>query len=207
MDRKGESASSFAKPGVTRMRSVESIPLAPSRQHLVLVGFFLLLAGLPSWARADEPPPNVLLITIDTLRADRLGCYGYEKARTPNIDRLAVDGVRFEKAYTPVPITLPAHAVMFTGAYPMRIGMHDFSGNRLGADQPVLAAMLREQGYATAGIVGSAVLDSRFGFDRGFDFYYDEFDFSRLNRPCSKESSTSRLWASCRLGFQRPLTS
>ena len=163
------------------MRSVESSPVARSRQHLFLVGFFLVLAGLPSWVRADEPPPNVLLITIDTLRADRLGCYGYEKARTPNIDSLAVDGVRFEKAYTPVPITLPAHAVMFTGAYPMRIGMHDFSGNRLGADQPVLAAMLREQGYATAGIVGAAVLDSRFGLDRGFDFYYDEFDFSRLD--------------------------
>jgi len=89
--------------------------------------------------------------------------------------------VRFTRAYTPVPVTLPAHAVMFTGSYPMRTGMHDFSGNRLSAGQPTLASLLRNQGYATAGIVGSAVLDSRFGLNQGFEFYYDHFDFSRLD--------------------------
>jgi len=128
-----------------------------------------------------KEPPNVLLITIDTLRADHLGCYGYRQIRTPNIDSLALEGVRFEKAYTPVPITLPAHAAIFTGSYPMRTGIHDFSGNRLSSDQTTLASLLRSQGYATAGIVGSAVLDSRFGLNRGFDFYYDHFDFSRLD--------------------------
>lgn len=130
---------------------------------------------------AAEDRPNLLLITLDTVRADHLGCYGYKKVRTPHIDGLAAAGARFERAYTPVPITLPAHAVMFTGKYPMAIGMHDFSGNRLGAEHPTLAGLLREQGYATAGIVGSAVLDARFGLARGFDYYYDNFDFSRLD--------------------------
>lgn len=152
-----------------------------SRSTLLSVGLFLCCAVVSSGIATGKEPPNVLLITIDTLRADHLGCYGYRQIRTPNIDSLALEGVRFEKAYTPVPITLPAHAAIFTGSYPMRTGIHDFSGNRLSSGQPTLASLLRSQGYATAGIVGSAVLDSRFGLNRGFDFYYDHFDFSRLD--------------------------
>jgi arylsulfatase A-like enzyme/Flp pilus assembly protein TadD len=124
---------------------------------------------------------NVVLITIDTVRADHLGCYGYKLIETPHLDALAASGVRFLNAFTPVPITLPAHSVMLTGTYPMRTGMHDFSGNRLNSSQPTLATLLHAKGYATAAVVGSAVLDSRFGLNRGFDFYYDHFDFSRLD--------------------------
>jgi len=124
--------------------------------------------------------PNLVLITIDTVRADHIGCYGYKGIKTPNIDALAADGTRMERAYTPVPITLPSHAVMFTGTYPMKTGMHDFSGNTLGAEQQTLASVLKQHGYDTGAVVGSAVLDSRFGLNRGFDFYYDHFDFSRL---------------------------
>jgi arylsulfatase A-like enzyme/tetratricopeptide (TPR) repeat protein len=138
-----------------------------------------LLAAL-AWAANPPVPPNVVLITVDTLRADHLGCYGYKDIRTPNMDALAADGVRFEQAYTPVPITLPSHTVMFTGTYPMANGMHDFSGNRLNQSQPTLASVLKEKGYTTGAVVASAVLDSRFGLNRGFDFYYDHFDFSRL---------------------------
>jgi arylsulfatase A-like enzyme/Flp pilus assembly protein TadD len=139
------------------------------------------VAVLPSaGANGPEPALNVIVITIDTLRADHLRCYGYKQVRTPNIDSLASDGVRFERAYTPVPITLPAHTVIFTGTYPTLNGMHDFSGNRLGPRQPTLASILREQGYATGAVVASAVLDSRFGLNWGFDFYYDHFDFNRL---------------------------
>jgi len=116
-----------------------------------MLGLFIILAVSPSRTASPNQPPNVLFITIDTLRADHLGCYGYRKIETPNIDRLAAEGVRFTRAYTPVPVTLPAHAVMFTGSYPMRTGMHDFSGNRLSAGQPTLASLLRNQGYATAG--------------------------------------------------------
>ncbi|HEX6504690.1 MAG TPA: sulfatase-like hydrolase/transferase [Terriglobales bacterium] len=124
--------------------------------------------------------PNVVVITIDTLRADHLGCYGYKQIHTPNIDGLAADSARFERAYTPVPITLPSHTVIFTGTYPALNGMHDFSGNRLGPQQQTLAAVLKENGYTTGAVVASAVLDSRFGLNRGFDYYYDHFDFNRL---------------------------
>jgi arylsulfatase A-like enzyme/Flp pilus assembly protein TadD len=142
----------------------------------------LSVTGLPlnTVAAANKSAPNVIVITIDTLRADHLGCYGYKRLRTPNIDSLAADGVRFERAYTPVPITLPAHTVIFTGTYPTLNGMHDFSANRLGAQPPTLAALLRDKGYATGAVVASGVLDSRFGLNRGFDFYYDHFDFNRL---------------------------
>ena len=120
------------------------------------------------------------MITIDTLRADHLGCYGYKQIRTPNIDALAADGARFERAFTVVPVTLPSHTVMLTGTYPMMSGMHDFSANKLSPQQPTLASVLKQNGYATGAVIGAAVLDSRFGLNQGFDFYYDHFDFSRL---------------------------
>jgi arylsulfatase A-like enzyme/tetratricopeptide (TPR) repeat protein len=146
----------------------------------LLASFGLLLAASPGALRASGPPPNVILITIDTLRADHLGCYGDAAIQTPNIDALARDGARFQHAFTPVPITLPSHTVMMTGTYPTASGMHDFSGNKLGASQATLAGVLHDAGYATGAVVASAVLDSRFGLNRGFDFYYDHFDFNRL---------------------------
>src|SRR5437867_200546 len=124
--------------------------------------------------------PNVVFITIDTLRADHLGCYGYKEIRTPNIDSLAAEGFRFERAYTSVPVTLPSHTVIFTGTYPMLSGIHDFAANKLNPNQPTLASVLMKEGYTTGAVIGSAVLDSRFGLNHGFDFYYDHFDFNRL---------------------------
>ena len=152
---------------------------------------FLLTATLLFWTAsvlgAPVAPPNVVLITIDTLRADHLGCYGYQHIRTPNIDALAGDSARFERAYTAVPVTLPSHTVMFTGTYPMLSGMHDFAANKLSPTQPTLASVLKEHGYATAAVIGSAVLDSRFGLNHGFDFYYDHFDFNRLQESNLEE--------------------
>jgi arylsulfatase A-like enzyme/Tfp pilus assembly protein PilF len=146
--------------------------------------FLILLAALacavcPIFAAAP-PQPNVVIITIDTLRADHLGCYGYKNIKTPNIDALASDSIRFEHAFTAVPVTLPSHSSIFTGTYPMLSGMHDFSANKLSPTQPTLASVLKDNGYATAAVIASAVLDSRFGLNHGFDFYYDHFDFSRL---------------------------
>ncbi|PYX86015.1 MAG: hypothetical protein DMG68_16630 [Acidobacteria bacterium] len=152
------------------------VPL--QRYFLRLLAAIFALVSL-SWAAA-KTPANVVVITIDTLRADHLGCYGYKQVHTPNIDALAASGVKFERAFTPVPITLPSHTVIFTGTYPTLNGMHDFSGNRLGAQPPTLASTLKENGYATGAVVASAVLDSRFGLNRGFDFYYDHFEFNRL---------------------------
>lgn len=124
--------------------------------------------------------PNVILITLDTVRADHVGCYGYKNIKTPAIDSLAADGIRFERAYATNPTTLPSHSTILTGTYPMLHGMHDFSGNKLSPMQPTLATIFKQQGYATGAVIGAAVLDSRFGLNNGFDLYYDDFDFSRL---------------------------
>src|SRR5262249_31173335 len=146
--------------------------------------FLLLIAFAAAQVAAQSPEKsatNVVLITIDTLRADHVGCYGYRQIKTPNLDSLAADGARFTRAFTPVPVTLPSHTAMLTGTYPMLSGVHDFAANKLSPEQPTLATVLKRAGYATGAVVGSAVLDSRFGLNQGFDFYYDHFDFSRLD--------------------------
>jgi len=148
------------------------------RLIVLLLGFAALQVAAQ---RPSKPAPNVVLITIDTLRADHVGCYGYKQIKTPNIDALAADGVRFERAFAVVPVTLPSHTSMLTGTYPMLSGMHDFSGNKLSPLQPTLASVLKQAGYQTGAVVASAVLDSRFGLNQGFDFYYDHFDFNRLD--------------------------
>src|SRR5207245_2053975 len=122
---------------------------------LWIAGFLLMC---PYLLAAAKRAPNVVFITVDTLRADHLSCYGYKQIRTPNIDALASDSVRFEHAYTPVPVTLPAHTVIFTGTYPTLSGMHDFSGNKLNPSQATLASVLKQQGYTTGAVIGSAVL-------------------------------------------------
>ncbi len=155
-------------------------PMASAFRRLILIlavpAAFSAVAQVPA-----KPALNVVLITIDTLRADHVGCYGYKQIKTPNIDALAGDGARFERAFAVVPVTLPSHSTMLTGTYPMLSGMHDFSGNKLSPLQPTLASVLKQAGYQTAAVVSAAVLDSRFGLNQGFDFYYDHFDFSRLD--------------------------
>jgi arylsulfatase A-like enzyme/Flp pilus assembly protein TadD len=154
--------------------------MVPTFRRFILI--LTLLSALHATAQTPaKPAPNVVLITIDTLRADHVGCYGYKHIKTPNIDGLAADGVRFERAFAVVPVTLPSHSSMLTGTYPMLSGMHDFSGNKLSPLQPTLASVLKQAGYQTGAVIGSAVLDSRFGLNQGFDFYYDHFEFSRLD--------------------------
>ncbi|MBZ5563759.1 MAG: sulfatase-like hydrolase/transferase [Acidobacteriia bacterium] len=152
--------------------------------HSRFTTVFALLAlchlGSHALLRAADALPNVIVITIDTLRADHLGCYGDRQVQTPNIDALAASSARFSQAYSPVPITLPAHTALFTGSFPMATGIHDFSGNKLPASAVTLAKVLKERGYTTAAFIGAAVLDSRFGLNLGFDTYFDHFDFSRL---------------------------
>jgi arylsulfatase A-like enzyme/Tfp pilus assembly protein PilF len=118
----------------------------------------------------------VILISIDTLRADHLGCYGYGAARTPNIDALAADGALFENAATAAPLTLPAHSSIFTGRTPLRHGIVDNFGFRLPASETTLAEKLKAEGLATGGFAGAFVLDARFGIAQGFDTYFDRFD-------------------------------
>ena len=116
---------------------------------------------------------NVLLITIDTLRADRLGCYGYQKIETPHIDKLAQEGVLLENNIADVPLTLPSHASMLTGTYVLYHNVRDNGNFILRKKYQTIAEMLKEYGYNTSAFVSAFVVDSRFGLDQGFDYYYD----------------------------------
>ncbi len=140
---------------------------------------FILAATLT--ACTHEPPPaptapssprHVLLITIDTLRADHIGAYGYAAARTPNLDRLAREGIRFDRAYAVAPITLTSHASLMTGRYPPGHGARH-NGMRLDLKTPTLAEAFAAAGYATAAFVAAFPLDRRFGLIKGFQTYGD----------------------------------
>jgi arylsulfatase A-like enzyme/Flp pilus assembly protein TadD len=120
---------------------------------------------------AQAASPNVVLITIDTLRADRVGCYGYRQARTPNLDALAREGVMFRTAVSSVPLTLPSHCSILTGTYPTVHGVRDNLGYTMGDSPPTLATILKQRGYSTAAFVGADVLDPQRGLNRGFDTY------------------------------------
>lgn len=119
--------------------------------------------------------PNVLIITVDTLRADRLGVYGNKDGLTPSIDALAKDGVVFDHAVAQVPLTLPSHAAVFTGTYPFHNGVEDFTGQPLSGKFRTLAESFKANGYATGAVVSSFVLDRSWGLARGFDSYDDAF--------------------------------
>ena len=124
----------------------------------------------------SSPAPDVYLITIDTLRADHVHCYGYDGIQTPAIDSLARDGIRFTEAFTPSPITNTAHTSILTGLLPSVHGVTNF-GIPLATTYPTWAELLKQKGYQTAGFIGAVILDSRTlspGLDRGFD-YYDNF--------------------------------
>jgi choline-sulfatase len=139
--------------------------------------FFAVLLG----ACAGQPGarPNILLITLDTTRADHLGAYGNRRARTPNLDRLAASGVLFERAITAAPLTLPAHASLLTGRYPFTHGVRNNGSFTLGEATPTLAGALHAAGYRTAAFVSAFVLDHRYGLARGFDRYDDRLDLER----------------------------
>jgi arylsulfatase A-like enzyme/Flp pilus assembly protein TadD len=119
---------------------------------------------------------NVVLITIDTLRADRIGAYGYAGAKTPTIDTLAGEGVLFRNAAAAAPLTLPSHTTILTGMHPHRHGVRNNGAGALADDVPTLASMLSSAGYRTGAFVGAFVLDHRFGLSRGFDVYDDEIE-------------------------------
>lgn len=124
---------------------------------------------------------NLLVVTLDTTRADRLGAYGKATASTtPVFDRLAGDGVLFEQAMTSAPLTLPAHATMFTGHFPPQHGVRDNGGFFLDPSATTLAERLKARGYQTGAFVGAFVLDSKWGLDQGFDHYADDFDLSKV---------------------------
>jgi arylsulfatase A-like enzyme/Tfp pilus assembly protein PilF len=123
---------------------------------------------------------NVVLITLDTLRADALGVYGNKEVRTPNLNALAGGGVVFEQAMTSAPLTLPAHSTIMTGQFPPRHGVRDNGGFFLGPDQVTMAEILSGQGFKSGATVGAFVLDSKWGLDQGFAAYQDDFDMTNV---------------------------
>jgi len=128
---------------------------------------------------APAPPPrvatNVLIITVDTLRADRVGIYGATNIETPNMDRLAHEGAWAPQSDAPVPLTRPSHVSLFTGRYPSEHGIRDNLSAPLNADVPLLSGIFQQAGFATAAFVASSVLDRQSGLARGFDVYSDRF--------------------------------
>jgi arylsulfatase A-like enzyme len=148
-------------------------PRLPAPRALVACALALLAAiALASCTRETPPatPPSLLLISIDTLRADHLGAYRYDRPTSPSIDALAAGGALFERAYAPSSWTLPSHASMLSGASPYRHGAVT-QRHAIRAEVPMLAERLRDHGYATAGIISAPFLGRRFGFARGFDVF------------------------------------
>jgi arylsulfatase A-like enzyme/Tfp pilus assembly protein PilF len=144
---------------------------------------------------------NVLLVTIDTLRADHVGAYGSRLGATPTLDRLAREGVRFERTYAHVPLTLPSHTTIMTGLYPMSNGVRDNGSFRFDGSKPTLAGTLKTAGYRTGAFVGSFVVDARFGLNKGFDVYDDNYgsrpaggELSLLERPAEQVLAPARNW-------------
>ena len=156
--------------------------LTMKRRYIISAPVILIVAAVWwLWSGGErEDRLNLLLITLDTTRADHLGCYGYGNARTPAIDQLAQAGVRFNRFFCNVPLTLPSHATMMTGLYPPEHGCRVNGANRLGDDITTLAERFSSHGYRTGAFVAAFVLDSKFGLDRGFRTY-DDYDVPTSN--------------------------
>jgi arylsulfatase A-like enzyme/tetratricopeptide (TPR) repeat protein len=142
----------------------------------IAAAYLLLRSSMQKSVQPEKfPNANILLITIDTLRADHLPTYGYTKIKTPGFDRLAAESIVFEDAVAHVPMTLPSHACILTGLLPFSNGMRDNAGFILDSKIKTLAEILKEHGYQTAAFVSAFVLDSQFKLDQGFDLYSDDF--------------------------------
>jgi choline-sulfatase len=161
---------------------------------------YLTAAMLACAAARAQPSTPVILISVDTLRADRLGCYQAVRKITPNIDSIARNGTLFSQVSALVPLTLPSHAALFTSTYPFANGVED-NGVPLAA-RTTLATVLKNAGYRTAAFVGSFVLDRRFGLSRDFDVYDSPFDLHNktvadagdLKRPGAQVAAAAMHW-------------
>src|SRR5258708_1224757 len=154
-------ATAFAQPVTTRPVPAKPQPRSGVSRSII--------------TRSKVTRPSVILITIDTLRADHVGCYGAQTVKTPTLDALAHDGVVFERAVSQVPLTWPSHAVILTGTYPFQNGVQDFTGQPLAQQFRTVSQAFQQAGYATGAVVSAFVLDRSWGLARGFDFYDDAF--------------------------------
>ncbi len=154
-------------------------------------------AGIPDLRNA-----NILLVTLDTTRADHIGAYGYGKARTPSLDALAKEGALFENCITATAYTLPSHSTIMTGLYPPYHGVRVNGAAALADVHTTLAERLQAKGYRTGAFVGAFVLDGRWGLEQGFEHYDDDFklgqdqklDLSRVQRPAGAVADAALAW-------------
>lgn len=153
-------------------------------------------------ARVTHSRPNVILITMDTLRADHLGCYGDQEIETPTLDGLARESIVFDRAIAQVPLTWPSHAAILTGTYPFQNGVQDFTAPPLSPQFRSLAQAFKQAGYATGAVVSSFVLERSWGLARGFDYYDDAFasasffekDPALVERPAKETVDHALKW-------------
>jgi arylsulfatase A-like enzyme/tetratricopeptide (TPR) repeat protein len=145
-----------------------------------LIAFGLGCSSGPPAETQSRPNLNVLLVTVDTLRADYLGCYGRESVATPNFDELALRGALFSQAVVHTPLTLPSHASILTGTYPEIHEVRDNAGFTLKSDIPTLATLARDAGMETAAFIAAGVLNRRYGLNRGFSHYADDTSEERF---------------------------
>ena len=177
----------MANPRAARRPApAQPVPARRRAGPALLLAAVCLVAALAGgwwwWQRPSAAGP-IILISVDTLRADRLPAYGYRGVSTPAIDSLAADGIVFERAYAHSPQTLPSHASILTGLLPFETGVRDNIGFTLDPQAPTLAERLRERGIATGGVVSSFVLRKETGVARGFDFFDDRMPASAPDKP------------------------
>jgi arylsulfatase A-like enzyme/predicted Zn-dependent protease len=177
----------------------------PFRRTLIFAGVALgtALSAAGGWryARASAPVSGpIIVISIDTLRADHLPAYGYEKLKTPAIDLLAANGVVFERAYSHTPQTLPAHTALFTGRLPFETGVRDDAGATVKPRERLLPELLRERGYTTAGVVSGSLLRKETGISQGFDFFDDDLPETHGTGSAERDGGESERIAENWLG-------
>jgi len=146
---------------------------------LSALAYFLFLSRGPSSRLKGAEDFNYIVISVDTLRADRIGCYGFSGVKTPTMDAFASRGVKFERCFAQTPLTLPSHTSLFTGTYPSFHGVRDNGGFLVPQEMTTLAELMKQNGFRTSAFVAAYVLDSKWGLDQGFDTYFDDFDLSK----------------------------
>ena len=170
--------------GSARTGPGRSFALAGS--FVVALAAAVALGGCRRAATLGSAGVPVVLISVDTLRADHLPAYGYAGLRTPNLDALRADAVLFQNAYSQVPLTLPSHTALFTGLLPPQTGVRDNLGYALGPEPATLAAFLKAHGYATGGAVSSIILSHATGVARGFDYWEDNIEPTKTSESISR---------------------
>jgi arylsulfatase A-like enzyme/Flp pilus assembly protein TadD len=170
---------------------------------IALFVIFVLLPGGASFASLRRGRDfNVILITLDTTRADKIGCYGCAEVKTPTIDGFAARGLRLDKCIAQTPLTLPSHTSILTGTFPLYHGVRDNGGFIVPPGLETMAEVFKKGGYQTAAFVAAYVLDSRWGLNQGFDYYFDQFDLSKfetvslgnIQRPANEVMDEALPW-------------